>query len=88
MHKDDLDYSDVHEMEVYFLGVEDGQMIGLKAGFEVANDIAKREGYKFSFPDPEKIKIKLDDANSEENTIMAGCPDEMEDADSETEDRK
>lgn len=39
------------------------RMLGLKAGLEVAKDICKREGYEFSFPDPEKIRIEREDVS-------------------------
>ena len=33
-------------------------MVGLKSGLEVAKDVAKREGFEFSFPNPEDIKVE------------------------------
>jgi len=37
---------------------QDGQFLGLKMGLEVAKDVAKKQGYEFSFPNPEDIKIE------------------------------
>jgi len=48
------------ELKAFIKGKEEGQMLGLKAGLEVAKDIAKREGFEFSFPDPETIKLEKD----------------------------
>lgn len=39
---------------------QEGWMLGLKAGLEVAKDICKKEGYEFSFPNPGDIKIVKD----------------------------
>lgn len=40
---------------------EDGFYDGLKIGLQVAKDVCKREGYEFSFPDPESIRISKDE---------------------------
>ena len=40
--------------------IERERMIGIKAGLEVAKDVMRREGYEFSFPNPEDIKLEED----------------------------
>ena len=47
---------------------EEGRMLGLKMGLEVAKDVMKREGYDFTFPDPESIKYEKDDTQSKPDT--------------------
>lgn len=48
--------------------LENERILGIKAGLEVAKDVAKRYGYQFDFPDPEKIKIQ-ECVNSEQTEV-------------------
>lgn len=39
---------------------ESGWRVGLKVGLEIAKDVMKREGYEFTFPNPEDIMLESD----------------------------
>ena len=47
----------------YQEGFAKGQTLGIKTGLEVAKAVCKREGYEFTFPDPESIKIEEEKKN-------------------------
>ncbi len=48
-------------IKAYEEGYKDGQILGVKSGLEVAKAVCKREGYEFTFPDPESIKIEKEE---------------------------
>jgi len=56
---------------------EEGRMLGLKMGLEVAKDVMKREGYDLTFPNPESIIVEEDSLNLKNGKVKAwtvgGC---------------